>query len=458
MDGRSIFTVCSNVLTIGSHKSSELDDFMKCELFETNIKSQIANGNINEIINYSKNLKLFNEFNFQSSNIKKFKCHNLYDANLNDVENVNFTHLLNSLPESLEELDLLNTAFSIQNINNLPPNLKILKIKCINLELDNLPNKLESLHIITDGIVCLEYLPSSLENLIINFNKNISDCNLDLLPSSLKNLEIYGMYMNQLNNLPPRLKKLYIPNKYDLEIFNLPIGITELKIGIQYKFLGNIFSNSFNVDKYNLKILKIGYQYKSYSLSVSNFDLTSIPQTVEHIEFVDEFNQRITWLPPNLKYLSFGFNFRHDVNSYHDLPDSIETLIFGYNFNSQIYKYPTNLKYLEFGRNYSRCITNLPISLVHLVINERFHDKIHLPKNLKILEFDESTEFTGNLILPDSIEKLVLGKYYKSSIDKIPVNLKEIKLSQSNELVKTKLFESGFTGIINYYPTNTLLD
>ena len=444
MSEKSILKVNSNILTINNCKSDELDYYLKSESFEKNINSSIKNGTINEINTFISNLNILNKFNFQFCNIKKIKYYS-YAYNLDE-------HILfDDLPESLEELDI--SRIDVKNLNNLPQNLKILKFKCCDLSLENLPNKLESLEIVTGSDLNFEYLPSSLTSLKINFVNTQLNSNLDSLPSSLKNLEIYGSFTGPLNNLPPGLQRLYIPSKYELEIFNLPIGLIELKIGLNYKFLKNIFSNK-NAEKYNLKILKIGHPFKSHSTDQSNFDITSIPQTVEHLEFGDEFNQRITWLPPNLKYLLFGFNFRQSIDINYNLPDSIETLIFGYNFNNNIYQYPANLKYLKFGRNYSSCIKNLPNNLEHLVINERFHDKIYLPENLKILEFDESSEFTYNLILPNSIEILILGKYCKSGIDKIPTNLKEITLSQSNKLVKTKLEESGFTGVINYYQKN----
>lgn len=443
---KSTYSINNNVLTICDGTDMDLEEFFNSEeIFNKVIGEKIQNKIIEEIIFYSKNLNLLNRLNLPSNNIKKIKCCT-YIAwegfNVVDQE-------LNNLPENLEELDLSFGEHNIKNLNNLPSNLKILKLGKINYKLDNLPNKLENLELRTDGSTNFEYLPSSLKNLKIYFVEE-STTDLDSLPSSLESLEIYGKYIGQLNNLPYGLKKLYLPNLYQYNIYNIPISINELKIGLRYKFLSNLFLNS-KVNEYNLKILRIGYSYKNHSSAVTNFDLTTIPRTIEELELGDEFNQELNFLPQNLKKITFGFNFKHNIKP-NDLPETIESIILGYIFNIKMTKYPKNLRYFELGRNFSQNLDNLPNGLTCLVINERFQQTlINLPNTLKTLKFDDFAEFNKELVLPDSLENLVLGKYFKNNLKNIPNNLKTIKFSKNNLLIETKLQEFGFTGEKIYY-------
>ncbi len=438
------FSIKSNVLTVSDDIDMGLEKFFNSELFN-DIVFAITNKVVDEIIFYSKNLSLLNKLNFPSGNIKKIKCcvFNIWQT-FNDI-----THELNNLPETLEELDLSFGDHKITNLDNLPPNLKLLKLGKITFKLDNLPHKLEFLELKSDGTNNFEYLPDSLKNLRIYFVEE-TKINLDLLPSSLESLEIYGRYIGQLNNLPYGLKKLHLPNLYPLEVYNLPTSINELKIGLRYKYLSNLFLNS-KANEYDLKILRIGYSYKNHSVSKSSFDLKTIPLSVEELEFGDEFNQKLCFLSSNLKKITFGFNFKYNICP-DDLPDTIESITFGYNFNLKIDKYPNNLKYLEFGRNFSQNLDNLPIGLTCLVINERFCQTLNnLPKTLKILKFDDLAKFKDELQLPDSLEILVLGKYFENDLKNIPNNLKSIKFSKNNQLIETKLFECGYTGEKIYY-------
>jgi hypothetical protein len=451
---KELYKIDKNVIIFKADNEIEFEKLFFSETFNNFICQSISNGIITEIKFYSMNLNLLSKFNIPSNGIKKIECH-YYTVNVNNPY-FDTTYEFNNLPESLEELNLLFFGkLKIKNLLNLPPNLKIVKLgKSIsNILLDNLPNKLEHFEISTDGTVSFEYLPSSLLYLKIIFEEE-SNVSLDSLPSSLETLIIVGKYTGQLNNLPFGLKKLYVPNNYDWTIFNLPTSITELMINLKYTKLLDLFDNA-NKFKYNLKILKIGYQYNQHSSLTSNFNLESIPSTVEELEFGDEFNQELKYLPKNLKKLIFGFNFKYPIGQ-NVLPDTIEHLVFRYNFNNRITRYPDNLKYLKFGRNYSQRLDNLPAKLIHLVINERFHEKIqNLPPSLRILEFDDLAEFNEELELPDSLEILILGKYFRSrKLKNIPNGLKKIKISNSCGLVITKLLEHNYAGEIMYYPEN----
>jgi len=120
------------------------------------------------------------------------------------------------LPNGLKKLYILNNSSSpkITIIDNLPNDLKKLKLSNINSKLENLPSSLEVLELLGVCNSCLDYLPSSLKTLIIQSNYR---GNLDNLPS-LKNLFLLSEYTNNLKNLPSGLKFLHINSQANIEI------------------------------------------------------------------------------------------------------------------------------------------------------------------------------------------------------------------------------------------------
>ena len=274
--------------------------------------------------------------------------------------------------------------------------------------------------------------------------------NCDNLPNGLEKLLLYGNIDCELNNLPRNLNTLYLSETYNNMIHNLPDKLEELSIPIDYKYLREIFSSRNTV---KLKKLIIGNNYKNHLRRSSSFNLKLIPDSIEEIEFGDNFCQPLTYLPSGLKKITFGFNFNFKINV--NFPDSIEYLEFGYNFRGYIGKYPSNLKILKFGRNYSSKIDNLPNGLLELEINERFNNKLsNLPTTLEILKFNELSEYSSldKLELPDSIKILQLGKNKKlQNIKNIPKSLEYIKYNKLNEKITKLIEETGWIGKKEYW-------
>lgn len=390
-----------------------------------------------------------------------------FDFPNNPIEEIIYTRL--SLKDG-------TTKFQKQNFNNLPEKLRILKLKSVDIdcykldnlpsglknlylpnsyyyELDNLPLELEylSLQVSNNFIQSLDYLPETLKKLKIIFpeNNNRIKINCDNLPNGLEKLFLCGSINCELNNLPRNLKTLHLAQTHYYMIYNLPDGIEELQIPIDYKYLREIFSS---MDTIKLKKLIIGFR-NAFRIP-SSFDLQSIPTSVEEIEFGDDFYQKLTWLPPKLKKITFGFHYNQPI-SYGNLPDSIEYIEFGCCFNNTVGKYPSNLKVLKFGRNYSSKIDNLPNGLMELEINGRLNSILtNLPTTLEILRFNEYAEYPNldKLELPDSIKILQLGKYQKlQCIKNIPKSLEYIKYSESNEKITKLIKKTEWVGKIQYW-------
>jgi hypothetical protein len=442
------YSIVADTLTIKSNFNENIDDHIKNLIFVNQVK----------YINfYSTKYELLNQFNFPDSDIKSIIIISMRDHHILDV-NKPTTNIYN-LPSSLESFEIANNCIELgldlNIIQNLPPKLKKLKLySCENISLENLPNTLEYLDIscFSNQTNLLDYLPASLKTLnikltnIIKSRTNIygsiyNEFEFNSLPSGLENLRIIGQYKEELNCLPDSLKILHLPSFYIIEIKNIPKNLQELKIPLGYEYL-----DRFEVCA-GLKKIIIGFANKCNYKNTSNFNLKTIPKSIEDIEFGDNFNQNLDYLPPNIKKIIFGFNFCSQITN---LVDSIEHLEFGYNFNERILKYPSKLKYLKFGRNFNQDLNNLPDGLMSLMINERYHYTIKkLPSTLEILKFDNYAEYNKDLMcIPDSINTLVLSKCMVTNKINIPKNLKKITYSETNTFVTEQLKNVCFTGII----------
>lgn len=428
------------------------------------IQNIIIKNKIEKIISYLNfnELNILNQLNFPETNIKSIIINspeklstNIGNNNLNN-ELIN----LNNLPTNLEELEIINNIFSIKLnvtlLQNLPQYLKKLKLNCYSLtnivELNNLPNTLEFLDIICRQQNMFDYIPSSLKYLyvkIIEHSKVNSVIMFDSLPSKIEQLKITGPYDKELNCLPTNIKVLHLPTSYNFEIKNIPKNLEELKIPLEYNFLQN-----FNICS-NLKKIIIGFTNdKLRYQNISNFDLSRIPNTIEDLEFGDDFNQELKNLPTNIKKIVFGFNFRNGFTSLDfSLNDTIEYLVFGYNFNEFIKKYPNNLKYLKLGRNFNMNIDNLPEGLVELFINERYCVKISkLPISLEILEFDYYSNYKFDIFcISEFTHTIKLGKNMKNNRINIPKNLKNISYTINNVTISEQLKNVDYTGKVNIF-------
>lgn len=141
---------------------------------------------------------------------KKVKLDDEFDANIN------------FLPNGITDL-WIGSSFN-HSLDNLPLTLKHLKIKKINSigyiefnqSLDYLPYALESLYIgFTNNCIKLDNLPSSLKILYINNHYSSSaitkqNININNLPDSIEELFVMSINYASVNRLPANLKKMII--------------------------------------------------------------------------------------------------------------------------------------------------------------------------------------------------------------------------------------------------------
>ena len=129
-----------------------------------------------------------------------------------------------------------------------------------------------------------------------------------------------------------------------------------------------------------------------------NSQLTGLPRDTRIIIFEEEkivhcefsnFNQPIYKknLPPDVKYIKFGFCFNNPINE-DSLPDSITHLTFGECFNQSLDILPCNLIFLELASRYRQPLNNLPYSLKSLIISPKYPvQNIKIPFGCKIIKY-----------------------------------------------------------------------
>ena len=112
-----------------------------------------------------------------------------------------FNQTVDGIFDKLSQLQQLTFGHQFTQQLDIPSNIKILKLNCNNV------------HIINN-------LPNGVEELVLGYNFNLD---LNDLPNSIKiiSFDPNSFYYKELNNLPKSLEKLYLPEKYDKEIKNI---------------------------------------------------------------------------------------------------------------------------------------------------------------------------------------------------------------------------------------------
>ncbi len=268
-------------------------------------------------------------------------------------------------------------------------------------------------------------------------------------------------------------------------------GMNELHLSRYFKYDINELEN---LDKleilhlcgYSQKISKLPRNLKEFycgEVFNQNINENFFPNSLEKIVFSYCFNSTIEKYPDNLKHLEFGKSFNKPINN---LPDKLEELYLFGDFNQTLDNLPSNLKIISlFGLNsckFNHPINNLPLNLQELFLSGEFNQSIDfLPINLKTLYINSSFNHTidnlpiglhkiffsnysnfNNRIdnLPDTIEEIVLPDKYDIMINKLPRNLKKIKINKNYPYMKNLnekfqyLFEKN---IIQFYKKTIFL-
>ena len=144
-----------------------------------------------------------------------------------------------------------------------------------------------------------------------------------------------------------------------------------------------------------------GYKLKDYNglaLSKNYYKKLILPENCIYLELNYIYDHKLENLPP-LKKLILGYSYDHELT---DLPESLETLeINSHYFNRDLSNLPNGLKYLSF---------------------------------IKYSPFNQSID-----LLPDSVETIYLPKEYTKKINKLPLNLKRLVVSENYPYTKELL-------------------
>jgi len=136
------------------------------------------------------------------------------------------------------------------------------------------------------------------------------------------------------------------------------------------------------------------------------------------------------------RHLHFGKNFNQNLDNLSDfiesirlcecayfdkpldnLPVSLNKLVVGDSFSRPLDFLPAGLKHLELPVGYNQLLNNLPSGLEYLKIDWCYDKPLNnLPEGLKILKMLSGLFKYDLLILPSSLEKLIIPSSYKGKI------------------------------------------
>ncbi len=262
------------------------------------------------------------------------------------------------------------------------------KIKKLDLSNKNIEGILD-----LRGFYYLEYLNCS-------NNKITLLVNLNQVLSKLTHLDCSNNLISDLTDIPYTMKSMWYKSN--------PI--------IKLKFIGNFIPK-----KYPKKLQYLEYE-KNYNQAVNN-----LSEGITTLIFGEKFNQLVDNLPNSLKSLTLGYDFDLPVDN---LPNGLTNLTFGYKFNQLIDNLPNSIIYLELGRYFKHSVDNLPKSLKILKLGYWFKDITIdvLPNSITELELSACFNLPIDN-LSDNITKLTIGTYYDQPINKLPLNIEELKFN-----------------------------
>ena len=135
-----------------------------------------------------------------------------------------------------------------------------------------------------------------------------------------------------------------------------------------------------------------------------------------HLHFGKNFNQKLDNLPNFIESILLCECAYFD-KPLDNLPVSLNKLVVGDSFKRSLDFLPVGLKHLELPVGYNQPLDNLPNSLEYLKIDWCYDKPLNnLPEGLKILKMFSGLYKYDLLILPSSLEKLIIPSSYKGKI------------------------------------------
>lgn len=145
----------------------------------------------------------------------------------------------------------------------LPKHIKSVTLYYYNFPLDNLHNGLIELKLFNFYNFPLDNLPSGAEAPDVKLGATARN-----LPSTLKKIKIPYTYKYSLDFLPDGLDSLDLANYYNLSLENLPSSINEIIINYNWSDNLDMSKNIKSIDKIlpNLKIIKLNSSFQKVFL------------------------------------------------------------------------------------------------------------------------------------------------------------------------------------------------
>eukprot|EP01133_Synstelium_polycarpum_P020056 gene20056-24053_t len=272
-------------------------------------------------------------------------------------------------------------------------------------------------------------LPASLKHFIYESNKQIQP---QILPMGLTHLTLgSGFRLPILQySLPRHLTHLDLGLSFDVASGLLPPTLVYLKVG-------DLFNQDIVEGRFSgciaLRHLILGYEFDRRILP------GGLPETLEELELGFRYNRPLGQalstlkslrylsfggmydhqiqsqeLPASLGYLKFGSQFNRPIRPY-TLPPKLKTLVFGFNFNQPLYNccpsiIPESVTRLSLGRYFDKHLDNLPLALVHLTADIRFKVPASLPTSLTNVILSLGINIDNNIIpFFGTIQQLLLA-------------------------------------------------
>lgn len=367
-----------------------------------------------------------------------------------------FSENLIGLHDDIDEL-VFGTRITSENIQNYPISLKKFVVYC-DIEIDNLPEGLEVLHLMGSFNKKINNLPNTVKEIVISSSYTHV---LEDLPSSLENLEInimrgYDYYSydqkpnvkkNIVSDFPNSLKKLSLLGQIIIPTLPTQLKVLELSCfndsiegilpeTLEELSLDNLFNQPIcNKTKSflppNLKKLKIGGDYCLPTNESYKYEIDHLPDCLEELCIYSSQIKKFGKLPTSLKkfefhsnnnfyenfvkiFHNFGklpetleeININYNKYSFENIPSNCKKLILTYSDNLEFFDLPTNLEYLEFTK------TSIPIAVENSIYYNKYNDIVE------------------RFVFPDSLVELELS-YFNSDKIKLNQSLKILKISDN---------------------------
>jgi hypothetical protein len=163
-----------------------------------------------------------------------------------------------------QNLTYINFGNNFNQKVDLPPNLVHINFgDCFNQQVDlpqnlvhinfgydfnqkiNLPLDIIYLNINSNNKNLIDYLPDSIEELVLGFNFNLE---LNDLPQSIKKIIFYSYnYFYELNCLPSNIEYIQLPINYNKEIVKFPNKLKTIKCSNNYKYIDLLKEKGYEV-------------------------------------------------------------------------------------------------------------------------------------------------------------------------------------------------------------------